>query len=58
MVELRWWNWHKHWPLRGLLCNLDRHDFDHPTIDGDDILLMCVYCGKKRRCIGAARRTS
>ena len=55
---MRWWNWHKHWPLRDLLCKLERHDFDYPTVDGDDIVLTCFYCGKKRRCIGAARRTS
>jgi len=27
--------------LAGLLCKLERHDFDHATIDGDDIVLRC-----------------
>lgn len=50
-----WWNWHKKWPLRDLLCKLERHDFDHARIDGEDIVIKCFYCQKGRKCVRAAQ---
>lgn len=50
-----WYHLHKTWPLRKVFCKLERHDFDLPQIKEGDIVLTCFYCGKKRRCVGAAR---
>lgn len=52
--RLAYWDWHKYWPLRDLLCKLGRHDLCHPGIEGEDIVLTCFYCGQRRRYIGAA----
>lgn len=48
-----WWNWHKRWPLRDLLCKLERHDYEHPRVVAKGILLTCFYCEHQKLCLGA-----